>query len=201
MDAKDILIQMKQVFNSFVAPAPVAPVAPAALAAPQYTLQDGTPVNISNLQPGGTVTLVTPSGETPAPAGEHCLSDGTCIVVAEGGIISEVKPAMAPGMAPGMAPEEPAAQEDMKKKLEDMQAAYNALSARFTEMETKFSSLQTGTADGFSKVLEFCEAVSQEPVAKADPIVTPKKPHVFVEQEESTADKFAGMAKTLFSKK
>lgn len=93
---KDILIQVKEFFNTLMAPAPVAPVAPVAMGT-EYTLQDGTTkVTIDKLEAGGIVKIKDMTGaESVAPAGEHTLQDGTVLVVAEGGVISEVR-AVAP---------------------------------------------------------------------------------------------------------
>ena len=55
---------------------------------PAYTLADGTPIEVSSLEVGGTVIV----GDAPAPAGEHTLCDGTVITVDELGVITELKP-------------------------------------------------------------------------------------------------------------
>jgi len=54
-------------------------------------LADGTIVKFDKLEAGGMISVVTPDGEVPAPVGEHELEDGTMIVVAEAGVIAEVK--------------------------------------------------------------------------------------------------------------
>jgi hypothetical protein len=54
-------------------------------------LADGTIVKFDKLEAGGLISVVTPDGEVPAPVGEHELEDGTMIVVAEAGMIAEVK--------------------------------------------------------------------------------------------------------------
>lgn len=54
-------------------------------------LADGSIVKFDKLEAGGLITLVTPDGEVPAPVGEHELEDGTKIIVAEQGMIAEVK--------------------------------------------------------------------------------------------------------------
>jgi len=59
------------------------------IGAPSYSLEDGTKIMVSALEVGGIVTL---EDGTPAPAGSHTLADGTEIVLAEGGVIAEIKP-------------------------------------------------------------------------------------------------------------
>jgi len=77
---------------------------------PTYTLADGTPIEVSSLEVGGTVIV----GDAPAPEGEHTLSDGQVITVDELGVITELKPKMeAPepgdmGDVPPVNPEKPA---------------------------------------------------------------------------------------------
>lgn len=48
---------------------------------------------------GGTISLVTPDGNIPAPVGEHELEDGTIIIIVEQGMISEVVPVQAEEVA------------------------------------------------------------------------------------------------------
>lgn len=188
--ALEILKALRQTFNTLTAPAPVAPVAPAPAAFTDATLQDGTPVKITNLQPGGTVTIVGADGsEAPAPAGEHCLSDGTCIVVAEGGIISEVKPATAP-----MAPAEP----DMAAQISQFEQRLAAMEGRYTEFKQDFEDAGKTTDQKFGLVVELCEELAKEPTAAPDPSAA-RRP-VFVEPTTAN-EKFAKIANTLFSKK
>jgi len=98
---------IKHCLNSFFGPVNQAPVAPAPVAAPvqqaatESTLQDGTAVSISNLQAGGTMSIKDATGaEAPCPPGEYCLSDGTCVTVAENGIIASVTPPAMPAAPP-----------------------------------------------------------------------------------------------------
>jgi len=55
-------------------------------ASPSYTLEDGTPIEVSALEVGGSVVV----GDAPAPVGDHKLSDGTIITVDEMGIIVSI---------------------------------------------------------------------------------------------------------------
>jgi len=54
-------------------------------------LSDGTAIEYEKLEPGFPVFIVDAEGnQTPAPAGEHVLEDGTTIEVDEAGLIMEV---------------------------------------------------------------------------------------------------------------
>lgn len=78
----DILKQIKAiVFNETPAPVEVEQ------KFDEYTLQDGTPIMITELVIGGVVTLADGSA---APAGDHTLADGTVITVGEGGVITNI---------------------------------------------------------------------------------------------------------------
>jgi hypothetical protein len=58
-------------------------------------LEDGTKIRIESygdqVGVGDLVSVLTDDGEVPAPDGEHTLSNGTTVVVTEGGKITEVK--------------------------------------------------------------------------------------------------------------
>jgi hypothetical protein len=91
MTAKDILKNLKAIFE-----APAAPVVPPEVPAPvgiTHKLADGTEVSIiqaGELPAAGDAVTV---GGVPAPAGELAMEDGSTIIVGEGGVIIEVKPA------------------------------------------------------------------------------------------------------------
>ena len=130
MNPLDKLKQIKAlVFND--APQ-AAPVAPAPVQLMEYTLQDGTVVMIDKLEAGGVVMI----GESPAPAGEHTLADGSKLTVSEGGVIASIE-------VPEAAPAE-----------EDMNAQYTQ---RFEAMEQKLAGYETA----LSAVRQEAEVVKQ----------------------------------------
>ena len=191
MEAKDILNKVKEYFNALTAPAPVAPVvAPIVRSAPAYTLADGTAVNISNLQPGGTITIVGADGiESPAPAGEHTLSDGTVLVVAEGGIISEVRPVAAPVEPPAM---------DMGQ----LQAQFDELKEANTALRAEFAAYQENSNKVLGELVALCTELAKEPVAPADPAVSKKPTFNKIENDLAKKfEKFQAASKILFNKK
>jgi hypothetical protein len=109
--------------------------------APGYTLEDGTKIMVSALEVGGIVTLEDGS---PAPAGEHTLADGTEIILAEGGVIAEIKPKEV---------EEPEAsveiesgkdmQEKKDEEKEKMYSKFSEIESRIAASEQSFSALQS----------------------------------------------------------
>ena len=141
------------------------PAAPAVEPAPEkkefsgYMLKDGTEVYIDKLEVGGVVS-VEKETTAPAPAGEHTLADGTVIVVGEGGVISEIKPAAAPEA------EAPAEAEDMGKKYEEKFAAYDA---KFSALETENVNLKAAFAkseDAIKGLFELVEKLVKEPTTE-----------------------------------
>jgi len=113
---------------------------PAAPEYKEYVLKSGAKVKIDKLEVGGKVMLVDEAGnETPAPAGEHELADGMVIVLDEASTIVEIKE---PQTEEAPAP----AEEELKKKIEEMKAEIEKLGdykkkqeEKMAEVETKFS--------------------------------------------------------------
>ena len=158
MQAKEIIEKLKLTFNELVG----KPAEPVALI--DATLKDGTPIQITELAVGGIVTI----NGTPAPVGEHELSDGTYIVVGENGAITEIKPAMAP--------EEPTGQEDMGAKFSAFESVTNE---KFSSYEAKFASYETRFADYEAKLskattiieglINLTKELSEAPTGVVDP--------------------------------
>jgi len=117
MTPKEALDAIRQLFADPAVPAPVIEPAPAVMEAKEYVLEGGSKVLVSELEPGGMVSLVDDQGATsPAPAGEHKLADGTMITLDDAGVITAV-----------MMPEAPVAPEDeLAKKLEEKMSEIRA---------------------------------------------------------------------------
>jgi hypothetical protein len=105
--------------------------------APGYTLEDGTKIMVSALEVGGIVTLEDGS---PAPVGEHTLADGTEIILAEGGVIAEIKPKEVE--APEVSVEIESAK-DMEEEKAKMAAKFSEIESRIAASEQSFSALQS----------------------------------------------------------
>lgn len=90
MTPKEALEKIKAMFAEMPQEQPAAEIKqPITLA--EYVLASGAKVMIDKLEIGGKVVLVDEAGnESPAPAGEHQLADGTQITVDENGMIVEV---------------------------------------------------------------------------------------------------------------
>lgn len=90
---------------------------------------------------GGTITLVTPDGNVPAPIGDYQLEDGTTISVAEIGVIAEIKAVEETAPVEEMAtPTSVPDVAELKNAISSMLIKFNEdLNVRFTAIETKLS--------------------------------------------------------------
>lgn len=138
--------------------------------------KDGTVVKYSTPTPipnETIVTVVTPDGELPAPAGEHELENGDTITVGEAGLLTEYEAAEV--TAP-MAPVAPVTQEameaavsDVNAKLEIANKTISALVSRFDAVEKDNTELKATLAT-FSKT--FTDLLD---TPMANPIVAPER--------------------------
>lgn len=124
----------------------------------EYQLKGGEKVMISSLEVGGQVQLEDGS---PAPDGEHELADGQMIVT-EGGIIKEVKPAKAE--------DEVEIEIEAEKKIEEMKSEFSAtiekLSSENELLKSELAEIKSKMKEGFSNVIELVESLSKVPQAE-----------------------------------
>ena len=132
-------------------------------------LADGTIVKFDKLEAGGTISIVTPDGEIPAPVGEHELEDGTIIVVTEDGIIAEVKMVeVAPEeeVAVEMSEEDeaPAIEEEViaEPQVDRFAEISEAFNSKLAEVESKVDLLNDVT----KKLVEFMDAFAKVETAQ-----------------------------------
>jgi hypothetical protein len=108
----------------------------------EYTLQDGTPVMVSELVIGGVVTLADGSA---APAGDHILADGTVISLGEGGLIVNISAGVAePEQVMEVTPDEIEAgkdYEDKEKKMAEVEDRIGKLEAAVAKAEQAIAGL------------------------------------------------------------
>ena len=116
---------------------------------------------------GGTISIMTPDGNVPAPIGDYILNDGTTISVAEVGIIGElstkteeqapVEEMATPTSIPDVA--------ELKNAISSMLIKFNEdLNVRFTAIETKLSA-QEEESKALKTELSSTPAVTKTTVA------------------------------------
>ena len=178
MNAQEAILKIKALFEDNAAPvkeveAEETKVEETKVEMAEYSLMDGTKVEISALEVGGSVNL---ADGTMAPAGDHELMDGTQITLDENGKIIAIETKVEE-----VAPEaEVEAKDD--KKMEDMAEQFNASIAELVEAkrvsDEKVLELENKVKQGFAQVAELIEALSNTP--SADPIQKPNSFNSFI---------------------
>lgn len=195
MNAKDAIQQIKALFEDNAAPVEVEAAVPTEtkVEMAEYSLADGTKVEISAMEVGGNVTLA--DGSVLA-AGEYEMADGMSIQVDENGIIVEIASPKEDTMpeeeaAAEKAPEDMGAgldkkmekmSEDFEIKIAELEEAKKASDERVKELEAKVK-------QGFAQVAELIEALSNTPTA--DPIQKPVGFSAFVSTKDIKEERLA----------
>ena len=185
MNAQEAILKIKALFEDNVAPveevqAEETKVEETKVEMAEYSLMDGTKVEISALEIGGSVTI---EGQ-PAPAGDHELMDGTEITLDENGIIVEIESKQVEA-APEVDTEVEAKKEE-DKKIAEMAEQFEAKIAELIEAKNasdlKVLELESKVKQGFAQVAELIEALSNTP--SEDPIQKPNAFNSFVKTND-----------------
>jgi hypothetical protein len=170
MNAQEAILKIKALFDDNILPveAEVDPMKETKVEMAEYSLMDGTKVEISALEIGGLVTLEG----NPAPVGDHELMDGTEITLDENGMITAIETKVVEA-----SPEVDVEAGYDKKKVEEMAEAFEANIAELIEANNaKIAELENKVKHGFQQVADLIESISKTPTE--DPI---KKPNSFTE--------------------
>jgi uncharacterized protein YuzE len=180
MNAQEAILKIKALFEDNAAPVKedevIEPkVEETKVEMAEYSLMDGTKVEISALEVGGLVTI---EGQ-PAPVGDHELMDGTEITLDENGKITAIETKVVEA-SPEVDTEVEAGADYKDKKMEKMAEQFEAKIAELIEAknvsDAKVLDLENKVKQGFAQVAELIEALSNTP--SEDPI---KKPNSFNE--------------------
>jgi membrane-associated protease RseP (regulator of RpoE activity) len=181
MNAQEAILKIKALFEDNAAPveevqAEETKVEETKVEMAEYSLIDGTKVEISALEIGGSVTI---EGQ-PAPAGDHELMDGTEITLDENGIIVEIESKEV--VATPEVDTEVEAKKEEDKKMAEMAEQFEAKIAELVEAknasDVKVLELENKVKQGFAQVAELIEALSNTP--SEDPIQKPNSFNSFV---------------------
>lgn len=181
MNAQEAILKIKALFEDNAAPveevqAEETKVDETKVEMAEYSLMDGTKVEISALEIGGSVTI---EGQ-PAPAGDHELMDGTEITLDENGIIVEIESKEV--VATPEVDTEVEAKKEEDKKMAEMAEQFEAKIAELVEAknasDSKVLELENKVKQGFAQVAELIEALSNTP--SEDPIQKPNSFNSFV---------------------
>ena len=148
MTPLEALLQIKQMFAEMPpvaapseAPSVEIEIEPAAPEYKEYVLKSGAKIKIDKLEVGGKVMLVDDMGnESPAPAGEHELADGTVITLDENSVILDVVSPVkeTPAVEPQV---DLAAQKiaELEAQIEELKKDKKGMEVKMAEVESKFS--------------------------------------------------------------
>jgi DNA repair exonuclease SbcCD ATPase subunit len=133
------------------------------------TLEDGTIVSADALEVGATVFIMVEEEKQPLPVGEYALADGSLLVVAEEGIIAEIKAAEEEVKEEEEAPAEEMQEADNSKDalieaigvLENLVQEFATIKTEFNTLKEKYESVQEEAKELETKVEEF-EKVGEE---------------------------------------
>ena len=197
MNAQEAILKIKALFEDNAAPvkeveAEETKVDETKVEMAEYSLMDGTKVEISALEVGGSVNL---ADGTMAPAGDHELMDGTEITLDENGKIIAIETKVE-----DVNPEaEVEAKDD--KKMEDMAEQFNASIAELVEAkrvsDEKVLELEKKVKQGFAQVAELIEALSNTP--SADPIQRPNSFNSFINTNDIKSQRLDKYRKALLN--
>lgn len=149
-------------------------------------LDNGTVIEAEAFEANQEVFIVTEDEKIALPVGEYTLEDGRMLVVAEEGVIAEVRDASeeAPAEAPA---EEAPAEEEVEQAEEEMSyATKEELSAAVEEMKAMIEEIKAMMSpkeeDMSEEVAEEVDLSSNEPAAKPikhSPDTKPSEMHKF----------------------
>ena len=145
-------------------------------------LDNGTVIEAEAFEANQEVFIVTEDEKIALPVGEYTLEDGRMLVVAEEGVIAEVRDASeeAPAEAPA---EEAPAEEEVEQAEEEMSyATKEELSAAVEEMKAMIEEIKAMMSPKEEDMSEEVEMSSNEPAAKPikhSPDTKPSEMHKF----------------------
>ena len=132
-------------------------------------LENGTTIEAEAFEPNQEVFIVTEEDEKIAlPIGEYTLEDGRILVVAEEGIIAEVREGGEPEAeeAPEEAPAEEVEQAEEEPKEEMAYATKEELSAAVEEMKAMIEEIKAMMSPKEEEMAEEVDLSADEPAAK-----------------------------------
>jgi len=141
--------------------------------AAQATLENGTILEAEAFEPGNEVFIVTDEDRVAVPVGEYEMEDGRILVVAEEGIIGEIREAGEEAPAEEAPAEEPAAEEELAEEemnyvtREELAEVVNEIKKMVEEMMSERE--ENMAAEKLSKAKPARKPMKHNPEAKSQP--------------------------------
>jgi len=193
MSPKEAIDKIKALFTEEVPPVEKPPVEEK-MEAKEYTLEGGAKVLITELEPGGMVTVVAEDGSiSAAPVGDHKLVDGTVITVDEMGVITAI---VVPSVEPVVAPEVA----ELTQKVAQLQEVVKVLEGAVKMQEQKFNADIAATQLKVKAIAEIFTAMVEIPSAnETQKVKNNFDSHLKLTREQKITN-FLAFAKTLKNK-
>jgi hypothetical protein len=193
MSPKEAIDKIKALFTEEVPPVEKTPVEEK-MEAKEYTLEGGAKVLITELEPGGMVTVVAEDGSiSAAPVGDHKLVDGTVITVDELGVITGI---VVPSVEPVVAPEVA----ELTQKVAQLQEVVKVLESAVKMQEQRFNADITATQLKVKAIAEIFTAMVEIPSAnETQKVKNNFDSHLKLSREQKISN-FLAFAKTLKNK-
>ena len=187
MNPIDFVNKVKELFNE----APLTPKSQVEFV--EYTLDNGTTINIDKYEVGGMVTL---ADGTLAPMGEYILADGTSIEVDEAGVIIEIASPTEDAVIEESMQIDEAMVTEMKDKIakleEELAAIKSQLTGEVAKQEEVAMSMYSKFEVAIKDLASAIEGLAN--TATADPIDAPVS-FQKVEKKQEKISRFLEMAK------
>lgn len=145
-------------------------------------LDNGTVIEAEAFEANQEVFIVTEDEKIALPVGEYTLEDGRMLVVAEEGVIAEVRDASEEAPAEEAPAEEEVEQAEEEPKEEMAYATKEELSAAVEEMKAMIEEIKAMMSPKEEDMSEEVEMSSNEPAAKPikhSPDTKPSEMHKF----------------------
>ena len=145
-------------------------------------LDNGTVIEAEAFEANQEVFIVTEDEKIALPVGEYTLEDGRMLVVAEEGVIAEVRDASEEAPAEEAPAEEEVEQAEEEPKEEMSYATKEELSAAVEEMKAMIEEIKAMMSPKEEDMSEEVEMSSNEPAAKPikhSPDTKPSEMHKF----------------------
>lgn len=199
---------IKELFNkvkaAFIEPVIVPAIVPVQATSQIYKTSDGTEISIEIKDPAVTVEptvgdMVMVAG-MPATAGDIVLEDGSTLVIADGGMIAEIKPIepvtqpeaeaelAAPAVVPPAGPTVEERLAAIESKLAAMEMAAQGAAPAMTAQMAKQDNVISG-------LFELVEQMTKEPTAEPKTLTGAKKDQF--DKAAAREKKFEGYAKAI----
>jgi len=190
MSPKEAIDKIKALFTEDM-PLVEKPPVEEKMEAKEYTLEGGAKVLITELEPGGMVTVVAEDGSiSAAPVGDHKLVDGTVITVDELGVITGI---VVPSVEPVVAPEVA----ELTQKVAQLQEVVKVLEGAVKMQEQKFNADIAATKFKVKAMAEIFTAMVEIPSAnETQKVKNNFDSHLKLTREQKISN-FLAFAKTL----